>query len=194
MLIENDFTVPRSVDDVWAYLLDVEKVAPCMPGAQLTETVDDRNWKGMLKMKFGPVAMSFAGSIQSGPSQRGKDQSFGSIRRTERARQSGVQVENADWPIGQPQGQEAADSHPGGSWPEARPARIIDQVHCVQRAAFGNDLEARALVGRNLQIVQFYNERMTGCGGCHPIVSHYEDPGAVASVDTGHREIDGQLQ
>ncbi|MFI5054970.1 MAG: SRPBCC family protein [Actinomycetota bacterium] len=63
MLIKNDFTVPRSIDDVWAYLLDVEKVAPCMPGAELTETVDDRNWKGKLNMKFGPVAMSFAGTV-----------------------------------------------------------------------------------------------------------------------------------
>jgi carbon monoxide dehydrogenase subunit G len=63
MLIENDFTVPRSVGDVWAYLLDVEKVAPCMPGAELTETVDDRNWKGMLNMTFGPVTMSFAGTV-----------------------------------------------------------------------------------------------------------------------------------
>jgi len=63
MLIKNDFTVPRSVDDVWAYLLDVEKVAPCMPGAELTETVDDRNWKGKLNMKFGPVSMSFAGTV-----------------------------------------------------------------------------------------------------------------------------------
>ena len=63
MLIKNEFTVPRSVDDVWAYLLDVEKVAPCMPGAELTETVDDRNWKGKLNMKFGPVAMSFAGTV-----------------------------------------------------------------------------------------------------------------------------------
>jgi carbon monoxide dehydrogenase subunit G len=63
MLIKNDFTVPRSIDDVWAYLLDVEKVAPCMPGAELTETVDDRNWKGKLNMKFGPVSMSFAGTV-----------------------------------------------------------------------------------------------------------------------------------
>jgi len=63
MLIKNDFTVPRSVEDVWAYLLDVEKVAPCMPGAELTETVDDRNWKGKLNMRFGPVSMSFAGTV-----------------------------------------------------------------------------------------------------------------------------------
>jgi len=63
MLIKNDFAVPRPVSDVWAYLLDVEKIAPCMPGAELTETVDDRNWKGKLNMKFGPVSMSFAGTV-----------------------------------------------------------------------------------------------------------------------------------
>jgi carbon monoxide dehydrogenase subunit G len=63
MLIENGFTVAASPDVVWAYLLDVEKVAPCMPGAELTETVDDRNWKGEVLMAFGPVKMSFAGTV-----------------------------------------------------------------------------------------------------------------------------------
>ena len=64
MLIENSFTVARPVDEVWAYLLDVEKIAPCMPGAELTETVDERTWKGKVNMKFGPVSMSFAGSVE----------------------------------------------------------------------------------------------------------------------------------
>ena len=63
MLIENEFTVAKPLDQVWDYLLDVHKVAPCMPGAELTETIDDRNWKGKLTMKFGPVSMSFAGSV-----------------------------------------------------------------------------------------------------------------------------------
>jgi carbon monoxide dehydrogenase subunit G len=63
MLIENGFTVAASPDVVWAYLLDVEKVAPCMPGAELTETVDDQNWKGKVLMAFGPVKMSFAGTV-----------------------------------------------------------------------------------------------------------------------------------
>ncbi len=63
MLIENDFEVESPVDAVWAYLLDVDKVAPCMPGAQLTETIDDRNWRGRVTMKFGPVALSFAGTV-----------------------------------------------------------------------------------------------------------------------------------
>jgi len=63
VLIENAFTVAKPLDQVWDYLLDVHKVAPCMPGAELTETIDDRNWKGKLTMKFGPVSMSFAGSV-----------------------------------------------------------------------------------------------------------------------------------
>jgi carbon monoxide dehydrogenase subunit G len=63
MLIENEFTVAAPVDFLWGYLLDVEKIAPCMPGAELTEVVDDRNWKGKLNAKFGPVSMTFAGTV-----------------------------------------------------------------------------------------------------------------------------------
>ena len=63
MLIENEFTVAAPVDLLWSYLLDVEKIAPCMPGAELTEVVDDRNWKGKLNAKFGPVSLSFAGTV-----------------------------------------------------------------------------------------------------------------------------------
>jgi hypothetical protein len=63
MLIENQFTVDVDPDFLWHYLLDVEKIAPCMPGAELTEVVDDRNWKGKLNAKFGPVSLSFAGTV-----------------------------------------------------------------------------------------------------------------------------------
>jgi carbon monoxide dehydrogenase subunit G len=64
MLIENAFTVSAPPDMLWAHLLDVEKIAPCMPGAELTEIVDDRHWKGKLLAKFGPVSMSFAGTVE----------------------------------------------------------------------------------------------------------------------------------
>lgn len=64
MLIENEFTVATPVDELWAYLLDVERIAPCMPGAELTETIDDRHWKGKVNVKFGPVALSFAGTVE----------------------------------------------------------------------------------------------------------------------------------
>jgi len=63
MEIENEFTVPAPIDHVWAYLLDVERVAPCMPGAELTEVVDDTTWKGKVNMRLGPVSLSFAGTV-----------------------------------------------------------------------------------------------------------------------------------
>jgi len=63
VLIENEFQVPASIDRAWAYLLDVEKIAPCAPGAELTEVVDDHTWKGKINMKLGPIALSFAGTV-----------------------------------------------------------------------------------------------------------------------------------
>jgi carbon monoxide dehydrogenase subunit G len=63
MQIENEFAIAAPVDRLWDHLLDVERIAPCLPGAELTEVVDDRTWKGTLNMKFGPVAMSFAGTV-----------------------------------------------------------------------------------------------------------------------------------
>ena len=63
MELHNDFEVAAPVDAVWAYVLDVEKIAPCMPGAELTEVVDDKNWKGKVTVKVGPVSMSFLGTV-----------------------------------------------------------------------------------------------------------------------------------
>jgi carbon monoxide dehydrogenase subunit G len=63
MQIENEFTVAAPIDEVWSHLLDVERVAPCMPGAELTESVDESTWKGKVNMRLGPVSLSFAGIV-----------------------------------------------------------------------------------------------------------------------------------
>jgi uncharacterized protein len=63
MQIENEFAVPAPIDEVWLHLLDVERVAPCMPGAELTESVDESTWKGKVNMRLGPVSLSFAGVV-----------------------------------------------------------------------------------------------------------------------------------
>jgi uncharacterized protein len=63
MRIQDEFEVQAPIDRVWAYLLDVQKIAPCAPGAELTEVVDDHTWKGKVNVKVGPVAMSFAGTV-----------------------------------------------------------------------------------------------------------------------------------
>ena len=64
MQIKNNFEVPAPTERVWAYMLDVEKVVPCMPGASLTETVDDTHWKGKLTIKLGPVSLNFSGKVE----------------------------------------------------------------------------------------------------------------------------------
>jgi carbon monoxide dehydrogenase subunit G len=63
MLVENEFTVPASGAEVWAYLLEVEKVAKCLPGAELTEIVDAQTFKGRIKLKLGAMDLSFAGTV-----------------------------------------------------------------------------------------------------------------------------------
>jgi uncharacterized protein len=63
VLIEDSFSVHTPVDRLWAFIQDVERIAPCLPGAELTEVVDDRTWKGKVLVKFGPVQMSFSGTV-----------------------------------------------------------------------------------------------------------------------------------
>lgn len=59
MKLEHSFDVPASPEETLALLLDAERVIPCMPGASLTQVVDDRNWKASMGVKLGPVGMQF---------------------------------------------------------------------------------------------------------------------------------------
>jgi uncharacterized protein len=56
----NEFTVNRSIDHAWAVLTDVERIAPCLPGAQLQEIEGDV-FRGVVKVKLGPIATAFKG-------------------------------------------------------------------------------------------------------------------------------------
>ena len=61
MQITNSFDVPVPPAEAWAILTDVERVAPCVPGAQLTEVVDAQNYAGRMQVKLGPVSLAFEG-------------------------------------------------------------------------------------------------------------------------------------
>jgi carbon monoxide dehydrogenase subunit G len=56
----NEFTVNRSIAHAWSVLTDVERIAPCMPGAQLQEIEGDV-YRGVVKVKLGPISTSFKG-------------------------------------------------------------------------------------------------------------------------------------
>jgi carbon monoxide dehydrogenase subunit G len=64
MLIKTDFEVPAPVDRVWDYLLDVPRMAPNLPGADLTEVLDEDHYKGLVAIKMGPVSMRFTGDVE----------------------------------------------------------------------------------------------------------------------------------
>lgn len=64
MEIKNNFEVPLAPDDAWAVLMDIPRIVPCMPGAELVEMVDDRTFKGNVSVKLGPVALVFKGTAQ----------------------------------------------------------------------------------------------------------------------------------
>lgn len=60
MELENSFVVPADIDTAWRTLLDVEAIAPCMPGATLT-SFDGDSFTADVKVKLGPVSMVFGG-------------------------------------------------------------------------------------------------------------------------------------
>src|SRR3954451_21534201 len=60
MKLENEFRVDVPVEEAWKVLLDVERIAPCMPGAQLQEVEGDE-FRGIVKVKVGPITAQYKG-------------------------------------------------------------------------------------------------------------------------------------
>jgi len=60
---DNSFEVPLPPAEAWPVLMDIKRIAPCMPGAELTEAVNDRTYKGRIGVRLGPVALTFAGTV-----------------------------------------------------------------------------------------------------------------------------------
>ena len=63
MEFDNAFEVPLPPEQAWPVLMNIQGIAPCMPGAQLTEVVDDKTYKGNIGVRLGPVALTFAGTV-----------------------------------------------------------------------------------------------------------------------------------
>ena len=63
MKLQNSFTVPAPVERAWEVLLDLERVAPCLPGAEL-DTGDGREFEGRMAIKIGPVVSRYAGTVR----------------------------------------------------------------------------------------------------------------------------------
>jgi hypothetical protein len=64
MKFDNTFTVPVPPAEAWPLLLDVPTIAPCLPGAEITEVLGERKYRGRAKVKIGPVLLTFNGEAE----------------------------------------------------------------------------------------------------------------------------------
>ena len=56
--------MPAPAERAWQLLQDIERVAACMPGARITERIDERHYKGAVAVRFGPASLSFRGEVE----------------------------------------------------------------------------------------------------------------------------------
>jgi uncharacterized protein len=63
VVITTRFELGAPVEAAWAYLLDVPKIAHCVPGASLTDVIDDKTYAGKVEVKLGPIGVSYKGKI-----------------------------------------------------------------------------------------------------------------------------------
>ena len=64
MKLEQSFEVDAPIDAVWAALIDVQRVAPCLPGAEVTEVDEDGTYNGTFSVKLGPTTASYRGKLK----------------------------------------------------------------------------------------------------------------------------------
>ena len=64
MKLEQSFEVAAPIDQVWTALNDLERVAPCLPGAAITEHDDDGTYHGTFQVKLGPTTAAYRGTIK----------------------------------------------------------------------------------------------------------------------------------
>jgi len=62
--ITKEFEIEQPIDAVWKNLANPEEIVVCVPGASITEKIDDKNYKGEVVTKFGPIKAAYAGDIE----------------------------------------------------------------------------------------------------------------------------------
>jgi uncharacterized protein len=82
--IQERFTVKAPAAAAWAYLVDPRRVVTCLPGAELTEVLDERTFRGTVKVKVGPVQVGYRGTVRLVE----VDQAGGSVKMTGEGQES----------------------------------------------------------------------------------------------------------
>ena len=108
MKLEQSFEVRAPVERVWETLIDIERVAPCLPGAEITEAGEDGTYRGTFSVRLGPTTAAYRGELRmtevdegahrvvmgaSGQDKRGQGSAKASIVSTLRQEDGGTRVD-----------------------------------------------------------------------------------------------------
>jgi len=88
--MEQSFEVDAPIDEVWQALIDIERVAPCLPGANITEKSDDGSYKGTFTIKLGPTTASYNGVLKIQEADEAAHRAVLHARGTDRRGQGGA--------------------------------------------------------------------------------------------------------
>jgi carbon monoxide dehydrogenase subunit G len=90
MKLEQSFEVEAPIDRVWAALIDLERVAPCLPGASITERDEDGTYHGTFQVKLGPTTASYRGTVKIDEADKATHRATLKARGTDKRGQGGA--------------------------------------------------------------------------------------------------------
>jgi len=93
MKLEQSFTVDAPVERVWEALIDVQRVAPCLPGAEITETTDDGTYRGTFTVKLGPTTAAYNGTLKLDEADAAAHRATMSAKGTDKRGQGGASAQ-----------------------------------------------------------------------------------------------------
>src|SRR3954468_14476453 len=90
MKMEQSFEVAAPIDVVWQALIDIARVAPCLPGAQITEREEDGSYRGTFEVKLGPTTASYRGVLKIEEADESAHRAVLNARGTDKRGQGGA--------------------------------------------------------------------------------------------------------
>ena len=175
MELSNEFTVDVGMDEAWRVLTDLQRIAPCMPGATL-EAVDGDDYRGSVKVKVGPITAQYRGTARF-------------VERDEEARRAVVRAEGRET-----RGQGSASAvitatlEPAG---DATHVSVVTELNISGRAAqFGRGVLADVSTKLLAQFVESLETTVLG-GPSAPGAPGVSSPGAVGATTAADHGLVG---
>ena len=171
MKLEQSFEVSAPLERVWAALIDVERVAPCLPGAEVTGRNDDGSYNGTFKVKIGPTAAAYSGKLHMDDVDESAHKAVMHAQGTDRRGQGGAKatIESS-----------VAEAGPGSTRVD-----VVTDYHITGRLArFGRGGMIEEISNRLLTEFAKSLQAMVAADGGAGEAAAPPAPAAAAAVDT----------